>query len=512
MKKIYLPLLVICGLAQAQAQEFNPADAVKIGSQQVNGSARFNAMGGAFGALGGDVSALQINPAGSALFNYNNFSFTGNVQIQKNNSLFNGSSSTAKESDLNLSNFGAVFVIDSKNQDQALKKVTIGLGYHTNVRFNDRYFSSGMSNQSVTNYFLDHANYGYNGAIIPVNDVKMADDYESYGERYDKLNRLPYGFSAQQAMLAYQGYLINDNGSDTGYTLNGSGTNFYQENETYVSGFNNQLTGNVGFDINKKLYLGANLNVHFIDYLTSSAIYEENQSPVTDGYKELLFTNHTYTYGSGFSFNVGGIFKATEEFRIGASYQSPTWMSLQDEFSQSLQTNIIQDGKLNFYNIDPAITTLYNKYNIKNPGSFTGSLAYVFGTKGLLSVDYIRKDYSTIKYKADGADYGLTNNYYKNNLQATNEFRIGGEYRINQVSLRAGYRFANSPYKNKETIGDLTSYSGGIGYSFGASRIDLGYQFWQQDSQQNIISSGTNGLANIQSKNHNISLTYSASF
>src|SRR5690606_31617607 len=141
-----------------------------------------------------------------------------------------------------------------KNQDQALKKVTIGLGYHTNVRFNDRYFSSGMSNQSVTNYFLDHANYGYNGASIPVNDVKMADDYESYGERYDKLNRLPYGFSAQQAMLAYQGYLINDNGSDTGYTLNGSGTNFYQENETYVSGFNNQLTGNVGFDINKKLY------------------------------------------------------------------------------------------------------------------------------------------------------------------------------------------------------------------------------------------------------------------
>src|SRR5690606_9791526 len=372
--------------------------------------------------------------------------------------------------------------------------------------------SSGMSNQSVTNYFLDHANYGYNGASIPVNDVKMADDYESYGERYDKLNRLPYGFSAQQAMLAYQGYLINDNGSDTGYTLNGSGTNFYQENETYVSGFNNQLTGNVGFDINKKLYLGANLNVHFIDYLTSSAIYEQNQSPVTDGYKELLFTNHTYTYGSGFSFNVGGIFKATEEFRIGASYQSPTWLSLQDEFSQSLQTNIIQDNELNFYNIDPAITILYNKYNIKNPGTSTGRLTDVFGSKGLLSFDYTRKDYSTIEYKADGADYSLVNNYYKNNLQATNEFRIGGEYRLNQVSLRAGYRFANSPYKNKDLMDDLTSYSAGIGYSFGASRLDLGYQFWQQDSQQNMISSGTNNVANIQSKNHNISLTYSASF
>ena len=128
MKRIYIPILVFCGLIQTHAQELNPTDAIKIGSQQVNGSARFNAMGGAFGALGGDVSALQINPAGSALYNYNHFSFTGNLQIQKNKSIFENNSSNAKESDLNLSNFGAIFVIDSKNQDQALKKVTIGLG------------------------------------------------------------------------------------------------------------------------------------------------------------------------------------------------------------------------------------------------------------------------------------------------------------------------------------------------------------------------------------------------
>src|SRR5690606_40985677 len=88
---------------------------------------------------------------------------------------------------------------------------------------------------------------------------------ESITDLYDYLNTIQNGFSAQQAMLAYQGYLIND--TNNGYVLNGSGSSFYQENETYVTGFNNQLTGNVGFDINKKLYLGANLNVHFVDYL-----------------------------------------------------------------------------------------------------------------------------------------------------------------------------------------------------------------------------------------------------
>ena len=509
MKKIYLPLLTFFAVIQSQAQEFNPNDAVKISAPQINGSARFNSLNGAFGALGGDISAMQINPAGSALFNYNNFSFTGNLQIQNNKSVFNGTSATAKENDLNLSNFGAVFVIDAKNQEQAIKKFTIGLAYHTNARLNDRYFSSGISNQSVTNYFLNHANNGYNGGAIPLDYVQTMEG-ESVGDLYNYLNGVANGFSAQQAMLAYQGYLIND--TDAGYVLNGTGNSFYQENETYVTGFNNQLTGNIAFDINKKLYLGANLNIHFIDHLATSAIYEENQSQITNGYKKLLFQNQAYTFGSGFSFNIGGIFKATEEFRIGASYQSPTWMTLQDEFSQSLQTNILENGASVNYDINPNLVTLYDKYSIKNPGALTGSLAYVFGNTGLISVDYTRKDYSTMEYSASGVDYSSLNSYYKNNLQATNEFRIGGEYRLNQISLRAGYRFANSPYKNKDLMGDLTSYSTGIGYSFGASRLDLGYMFWNQDSQQNIISSGTNNTANFQSKNHNISLTYTASF
>ena len=510
MKKIYIPLAVIFGLTKVAAQEFNPNDAISIGTQQVNGTARFNAMGGAFGALGGDISSLQINPAGSALFNYNHFSLTGNLQIQKNKSIFSNAQNNAKESDVNVPNFGAVFVIDSQNQEQALKKVTIGLTYQSNARFNDRYFSGGTSNQSVTDYFLDHANYGFNGGSVPL-DLVQTREGESVGDLYDYLNSQANGFSAQQAMLAYQGYLINDQGN--GYVLNGTGNSFYQENETYVTGFNNQLSGNVGFDINNRLYLGANLNVHFIDYMTASSVYEENLSHPADGYQKLLFQNHTDTYGSGFSFNVGGIFKATEALRIGASYQSPTWTSLQDEFYQSLQTNVIQDGELNGYIVDPGFVTLYDKYNVKTPGSFTGSLAYVFGTKGLLSVDYIRKDYSKTEYRADNGNFDVINNYYADNMQAVNEVRVGGEYRLNRISLRAGFRHADSPYKDQNILGDLTSYSGGIGYSFGASRLDLGYQFWKQDSQQNMIgSAGIVPYTQIQSNNHNISLTYSASF
>ena len=48
------------------AQDIN--DALRYANAEVQGSARFRALSGAFGALGGDLSAISINPAGSAIF------------------------------------------------------------------------------------------------------------------------------------------------------------------------------------------------------------------------------------------------------------------------------------------------------------------------------------------------------------------------------------------------------------------------------------------------------------
>jgi long-subunit fatty acid transport protein len=62
-------------------------------------------------------------------------------------------------------------------------------------------------------------------------------------------------------------------------------------------------------------------------------------------------------------------------------------------------------------------------------------------------------------------------------LDNTGELRIGAEYKIEKLSLRAGYRIEQSPYKNKTTVGDLTGYSGGLGYNFGSTKIDLSYAY-----------------------------------
>jgi len=67
MKKTLLIILTLAaalntGLAQ------NVDDALRYSQIFYNGTARFNSMGGAFTALGGDISSLSLNPAGLGLF------------------------------------------------------------------------------------------------------------------------------------------------------------------------------------------------------------------------------------------------------------------------------------------------------------------------------------------------------------------------------------------------------------------------------------------------------------
>ncbi|UPT70129.1 MAG: hypothetical protein M0D53_13525 [Flavobacterium sp. JAD_PAG50586_2] len=59
--------IIIAGLSftAMHSQETTTEDALRYGVENLTGSARFRGMGGAFGAVGGDMSAINQNPAGS---------------------------------------------------------------------------------------------------------------------------------------------------------------------------------------------------------------------------------------------------------------------------------------------------------------------------------------------------------------------------------------------------------------------------------------------------------------
>jgi len=92
--KRYLTFIVLFACAITTAQNIN--DVLRYSQENLQGTARFQGMGGAFGALGGDLSALNVNPAGSAVFNNSLLTFSGTHYEMDNLSNYFGTRSGIK--------------------------------------------------------------------------------------------------------------------------------------------------------------------------------------------------------------------------------------------------------------------------------------------------------------------------------------------------------------------------------------------------------------------------------
>ncbi|MDR7210380.1 outer membrane protein transport protein [Flavobacterium piscis] len=495
MKKIFF--LVITGLTFNSFYSQEISDAIRYSQDDLTGTARFRAMSGAFGAVGGDLSSINVNPAGSAIFSNNQFGATLSNRSIKNNSNYFGNQTEDCDNSLIMNQVGGIFVFNDRNPNSNWKKIVIGANFENTNNFNNNIFSAGTNpTHSVDDYFLAYANG------IPLGDINGF----SYRDLF---------YDEQQAYFGVNGRVINpvtNTNANTQYTSNvPAGGNYYHENEVYTRGYNSKLSFNAATSFKDILYIGANLNVHITDYRRSGSFYESNLNALqpNETISNLRFNNELYTYGNGFSFQLGAIAKVTESFRVGLAYESNTWYELYDEVSQSLYTTTENDANQAFdYDVNPNIINIYDSYTLQTPGKVTFSAAYVFGKSGLISIDYAIKDYASTKYKpTNDSGFRNLNNDISNELTNNGELRIGGEYKIKRLSLRGGYRFEGSPYKNGTTIGDLNSYSGGLGFNFGATKVDLAYSYAERKSNQGFFARGFTDGANISSKLNNVSLT-----
>lgn len=479
MKKLAFLLITLLGFTYTQAQ--NITDAYRYSSEDLTGTARFRAMSGAFGALGGDMSAISLNPAGSAVF-LNSFG-TITLDFRNSNSDVNYFSSytSNEESDVYFNQAGGVLVFDTAN-NSSWKKFSLAMNYSKTKNFDDSFIAAGTGNNSIDQYFLGYADG------IPL-DLLQTMDGESISELYTYLGENE-GFGAQQAMLGYQGYVIDhdlDDPNNTTYNSFIAPGNFNQEFSSYATGLNGKFTFNFGTQYEDFLFLGANLNTHFINYDRATRYLETNNNSgsLTN---EVRFNNNLSTNGNGFSFQLGAIAKVNDNVRVGASYESPTWLDIEEQTTQYLETNNNDNERVT---VNPNVLNVYPDYTLKTPSKLNGSIAVLFGGQGLISFDYSYKDYSNIEFRPkDDPDFSYQNTQISDNLKAASTFRFGGEYRIQNWSLRGGYRFEESPYQDEITVGDLTGYSAGVGYNFGSIKVDLAYTNAQQDKNPQLFDVG----------------------
>ncbi|WP_300434048.1 OmpP1/FadL family transporter [Christiangramia sp.] len=486
MKRNLALIAFIVFISTLKAQTIQ--DAYRYSSSELSGTARFVGMSGAFGALGGDISAIRINPASSAVFLSSSATASLSYKNLENSYLYNNGRSNSDNSEVDLNNIGGVFVFTTSS-DSNWKKISLGLNYSTEKNFQENYVVRGNSTNSIDQYFLNYANG------VPL-DLLQLQGSENISDLYSFLGE-NYGFGVQQAFLGYQGFVIEaqaDNPDNTEYFSLVDEGNFDQRYAYASTGLNGKLTFNVGTQFKDFLYLGLNLNSHFINYENSSELSEFNNNPESLT-TEVYFGNSLSTNGDGFSFQLGGIAKVNDNIRLGLTYDSPSWFSIREETTQYLESNTPMDE---FVSVSPQIINIYPEYRLQLPSKISASAAYLFGKTGLLSFDYGRKDYSNIKFKPENdIEFQDLNSSISDSMKAASTYKVGGEYRIENFSLRAGYKFEESPFTNENRVGDLTGYSGGVGYSFGSINLDLAYSNASYEQATPIYNVGLTDPINI---------------
>lgn len=477
------------------AQDLSTNEAILFAQDNYSGTARYQAMGGAFGALGGDLTAISTNPAGSTVFANNQIGISITNSNINNNTTYLGNSFDTSKNNVTVGQLGGVFVFRDTTQTNDWKRLSIGITYESSNKFNNDVLAVGTNSQNnLGEYFASLASksgFTLDDFIVRDNE-NFQDRYIYFGEGTGSQN---FGYHSQLAFMGYNAYLLSpvneNNYGETNFVSNSSSnTSYQQEKSVLTSGESGKVTANIGLGYKDILSFGVNLNNHFAKYNRLINIVESNSNVTGNGYSYANYQTYISTIGNGFSFNVG-LLANIKSLRLGASFQSSTWYTFTDEFYHRISYEAIDGSSSPNGEIDPNVTITLPSYKIQTPNKTTLSMAYIFGKRGLLSLDVSQKNYSKIKYKPTGEpDFRAINNQISQNLRNTMDVRAGGEFRIKNISLRGGFIFQESPNKNGIGVGNFYQGSGGLGINFGKASLNFAYSRSLQTYYDQILQEG----------------------
>jgi len=463
---------------QSKAQVWE-SDALRYSQDILGGTARFSAMGGAFAAVGGDMSTLAYNPAGIAVYTKNQLEITPGLTLQSTNASNSTQSTTNENSTLNLQSAGLVATkkIRSKDKDAVgWKSYNFGFSYNRLNNFNDNVTIQDYSNSST---YLDYV-------------AKQATQYGTSDQFF--------------ANPSYYAGLLDD--TIAGQYFNIIHPNLASGNGDYIEQTENiATTGSMGeFDIafggnyNNKLFIGASVGIVDVNYnLTDTYSEVAEYTDQAFGFQNYSLTQNLTTGGTGYNVKLGFIYRIFDWLRIGGSVISPTYFSMSDNYSTNWTATyspspyFTSGGYVSTYpssvnNGSPLGASESYNYNLTTPLKAIGGAAVVINNQGIISADYEYVDYSTINVNSSdlGGDYtSALNNAISQDFIQANNLRFGFEWVLYPVSFRAGYAIYGNPY-NTSNVGyssPRTTYSAGIGLKVNKVSFDFAYTLMQYSEQ-----------------------------
>jgi hypothetical protein len=496
MKRISLIIITVLLVSTGLFAQ-NVDDALRYSHLFYSGTARFMSMGGAFTALGGDISSLSQNPAGLGVFRSSELTITPQLYHMKTTAGFNGDNTSDYLYNFNLNQIGIVSNLISNSKGTGLITLNLGYSFNKTSNLNQNIRIQGINNTS-----------------------SMADYWAGISSGYYK-NEL--ASNVPDAYLANRVFVID--------TLSGSGTQYgtvysnygdnppsrYGQNVRRLitnEGYTGEHAFSIGGNYSNKIIFGATLGISRVKYTGHYEHMESTDQAMPSLFKNFTYTEHFENTGTGYSLKVGAIIKPIESVRIGLAFHSPTLYHISEYFYENMTANFT-DGYHKDLTNDPARYS----YALTTPFRALAGVAVQIKKIGLISADYEYVDYSTAHFSnyGDDYDYSEKNMSIKNSLKAANNFRLGGELRLNKLYLRTGYGYYGKAFKPGEDNANLDYQTLSFGAGFREQRVSIDFAFTNYKYSENYFlyaldSNYDPALANLKAVKNMFTLTFGYKF
>ena len=432
MKKHILTPIILFFVATAFAQGSD--DANLFSQTFYQGTAKGLGMGNALGAVGGDMTAVCINPAGMGIYRSNEFTTSLNVLDNYQRSTYYGTNNGINKMRLSIPNFGYVSASQRSNY-RKLRFTQYGIGLTRTNDFNIHTYAQGL-----------------NPTSSKIDDYLSQIDGLSAEDIQDMFPNTIYP--------AWQTYLIDLYEDEQGlyYSSPVPQGGIMQAQENHFKGRSEEWTFAASANYAERLFIGASFGIQYLKRVGVRAFEESmpKQSDIETDFNQWTYTEDIESRGLGINGKLGLIYQANAWMRLGASYHTPAIYS----FDESWQTQT--ESQISHITRKHTSQESNYEYTFFSPQKWVVSMAFIFGQRGLLSFDAEYTNFGAARFTDPDWDYSDVNADIKETYGRTLNFRIGSEWRVNGSYVRLGAAYYGSPFGLGNANGSAKKASCGI--------------------------------------------------
>ena len=475
-----LTALFLGTLFHAHVQQYQES-ALRFSEINVNGTARFQGLGGGHAALGGDPSTLTANPAGLGFYTRSEVTFTPGFQSVNSDSRYLSSAITEDKGGMIIGNASLVIANEVGGyRESKWRGTAMGISFNRQQNFKRSYSFGGAG--TVDYAFIDQI-------VDNLNDAIQRGDFtrSQLDQGYDVDSRTGEVYLDYLEGLYYNIYAIDPESDDPKARFYPVETSSPVRPSGYVdhTGSHTQWTFAYAGNYDNKLYLGGSLGFNRIVNSVNKVIHED--FPNAEVLRSMRYEEWTDMDGTGVNFTLGAIYKVTPEVQLGLNISTPTFMKIRHSLYERASVEVVQPDDLptagrthpwdfDYSQIGPFRASFGGTWFLPGQFGFITASADFVGYKGMkLSHDRER----------DGAWNDLTG-WYRNVVNP----KVGAELRLENFRVRAGVAYFMDPYEGKlmDLTEDKINVSGGLGYRGNRFFVDASLLYGKQQIAYQIFN------------------------